>query len=51
MKISWDEDGDLAIKFDGCYDCSGEECYLTPKEVDKLLSKRPQIQLTEGGKE
>ncbi len=42
MKIEWDLDGDLHIEFDGCYDCSGEEAYLTPEEVDRLLKIRPQ---------
>uniref|UniRef100_A0A6M3JHN8 Uncharacterized protein n=1 Tax=viral metagenome TaxID=1070528 RepID=A0A6M3JHN8_9ZZZZ len=41
MKIKWDEDGDLNILFDGCFDCGGEQVYLTPEEVDELLAKRP----------
>lgn len=42
MEISWDkDDGCLMLKSMGCYDCSGEETYLTPEEFDELLTKRP----------
>ena len=44
MKIEWQEDGDLLIKFGGCYDCTGESVYITPKEFDALLKQRPKIE-------
>ena len=44
MIIEWEENGGLMIKSDGCYDCSGEECYLSRKEFDELLEKRPAVE-------
>jgi len=41
MDIEWTNEGNLLIKTDGCYDCSGEEKELTLEEINDLLSKRP----------
>jgi hypothetical protein len=42
MQVDWDEDGNLIISLDGCWDCCGEEYLLTPEELDELLAKRPE---------